>query len=237
MKISKLNNIYQITIFPRLFPVNCYIVEEHNELTLIDTGLSISYKGIVKVAKEINKPLTNIILTHAHGDHVGSLDRLRGYFPETCISISSRDSRLLKGDTSLDAKEPQTPIKGDIPKKIKTVPDLLLKEGDIIGSLEIIETPGHTPGSISLFNRKTGAIIAGDAFQTQNKVAVCGQFVPLFPFPSFATWNKEESLKSARKILSLEPSILAVGHGEMIENPVIIMKQAIYQAENNLVNV
>lgn len=236
MKVRKYGEIYQLTLWPQLFPVNCYIVEEQHEVTLIDTGMPASFKGIVDAIKNIGKPLTNIILTHAHGDHVGSLDRLKETFPEACISISERDSRLLKGDVSLNDDEPQTPIKGGIPKGIKTEPNRLLREGDKIGSLEVVETPGHTPGSISLYSGKTGFIIVGDAFQTRGKIAVSGKLVKTFPFPAFATWNKEEAIQSAKKIQRLKPSILAAGHGTIIQNPENKIAQAIIEAEKNLMN-
>ncbi|MBO2536870.1 MULTISPECIES: MBL fold metallo-hydrolase [Rummeliibacillus] len=237
MKISHFKNIYQITIMPRVFPVNCYIIEEQNELTVIDAGIPASFKGIVKVIEQLNKPLTNIVLTHAHEDHIGSLEHLKEQYPAACVSISIRDSRLLKGDRSLDAHEPQMPIKGGVPKNLQIVPDRLLKEGDTIGSLEVVETPGHTPGSISLFVKNTKAMIVGDALQTKGKVAVSGQFVLLFPFPTLATWNKELALKSAKKILNFNPSLLAVGHGEMIEDPEAVIQIAIKEAEKNLVYV
>lgn len=237
LKVQKFNRIVQLTLWPKLFPINCYLYEEQNELTLIDTGMQASFKGIVEEIQSLGKPLTNIILTHAHGDHLGALDFLKQEFPEVCVSISVRDSRLMKGDKSLDQDEPQTPIKGDIPKNLKTVPDRLLKENDLIGSLVVIETPGHTPGSISLFDKTNGILMAGDALQTQGKIAICGQFVPLFPFPAFGTWNKDLSLESAKKILKLNPSLLAVGHGQVIENPVQNIQQAIFEAEKKLKKV
>lgn len=44
---------------PRILPVNCYIIEEQNELTVIDGGMPAIFKGIVKVIEQLNKPLTN----------------------------------------------------------------------------------------------------------------------------------------------------------------------------------
>lgn len=234
MKVTKIGNVYQLTLWPKIFPVNCYIVEEEKELTLIDTGMPASFKGIVKAITEIGKPLTNIVLTHAHGDHVGTLDKLKQIYKDAVVSISNRDSRLLRGDTTLNEEEPQFPIKGGIPKGIQTNPDRLLNEGDTIGSLKVVETPGHTPGSISLFDTKSGAIIVGDASQTRGKLAVCGQLVKSFPFPAFATWNKEISIQSAKKVFQLEPTLLAVGHGEMIKNPIEAIKKALLVAEKNL---
>ncbi|WP_047984784.1 MBL fold metallo-hydrolase [Ornithinibacillus californiensis] len=234
MKVTRYHNLYQLTIFPRVFPVNCYIYEEEDQLTLIDAGMPSSYKGIVQTVQEINKPLTNIVLTHGHGDHVGALDKLKQAFPNVVVSISERDNSLLKGDTSLRANEAQTPIKGGVPKGIQTEANQLLREGNRVGSLEVFLTQGHTPGSISLLDTKNNAIIAGDAFQTRGRVAVCGQIVRSFPFPAFGTWNKEISLESAKKIWRLRPSLLAVGHGNMIENPSQQMETAIKEAEEKL---
>lgn len=231
MRRKRYQNLYQLTILASLFPVNCYIYEEEDQITLIDAGLSTSFKGIVQTVNELQKPLTNIVLTHGHGDHVGALDRVKALFPNAIVSISERDSRLLKGDKSLDAHEPQRPIKGGVPKNIKTVPDRLLKEGDSIGSLKVVETPGHTPGSISLLDTKYNAIIAGDAMQTRGKVAVAGQMVKSFPFPAFATWDKEQSIMSVRKILDLKPSLLAIGHGNVILNPVDSIQKALKEAK------
>ncbi|WP_010097352.1 MBL fold metallo-hydrolase [Ornithinibacillus scapharcae] len=237
MRIVHKQNLYQLTILPRLFPVNCYIYEEKDQLTLIDAGMPSSYKGIVQMIKDINKPLTNIVLTHGHGDHIGALENLKQTFPNVIVSISERDSRLLKGDRSLDAHETQTPIKGGVPKGLKIEVDRLLIEGDRVGSLEVYTTPGHTPGSISLYDTHHDAIIVGDALQTRGRIAVSGQLVRSFPFPALATWNKEISLESARRIISLKPSLLAVGHGNMIEKPIDPIEKAIKEAEENLNNV
>lgn len=237
MKVSKYNQLYQLTLYPRVFPINCYLYEEQHECTLIDTGIPASFKGIVDLVRKLDKPLTNIILTHPHGDHVGSLDLLKEHFPKATVSISERDNRLLQGDMSLDKNEPQTPIKGGFNKKLKTTADQLLKEGDQIGSLTVIETPGHTPGSISLWDSKKLTIIVGDAMQTKGKIAISGQLVPLFPFPALATWNKEISLESVKKIYELKPTLLAVGHGKIIENPNNFINEAIINAERKLVNV
>lgn len=222
--------MYQLTLWPKFFPVNCYIVEEQKQLTLIDTGMPASFTGIVKLIKELDKPLKYIVLTHAHGNHVGSLEKLKSEFPEALVSISIRDTRLLHGDKTLDIHEPQTPIKGGIPKNLSITPDIYLKEGDSISSLEVVETPGHTPGSISLFDKNQKSIIVGDAFQTQGKVAVSGQLVVMFPFPAFATWNKEIALKSAKKIQRLSPNLLAAGHGKVIVNPAEDIYRAVIDA-------
>jgi glyoxylase-like metal-dependent hydrolase (beta-lactamase superfamily II) len=234
MRLIKKGFLYQVTFMANLFPVNCYLVEEEDGLTLIDAALSFGFKGIVKAAESIGKPITKIVLTHAHDDHVGALDLLKDKLPDVSVYISVRDNRLMNGDRSLEQHEDQTPIKGGVPKKLKTRATILLKDGDQIGSLTAIESPGHTPGSMSFLDNRTKALMAGDAFQTRGGMAVAGDIKPLFPFPAFGTWSKITALKSAKKLAELEPSLLAVGHGEMIENPVEAMKQAIHHLEKKV---
>lgn len=226
--------LYQVSFMASVFPVNCYLVEEEDGLTLIDAALPYSMKGILKAAAAIGKPITKIILTHAHEDHVGALDKIKEALPDVPVYISVRDNRIMHGDTSLDEHEHQTPIKGGVPKKLKTRANILLKEGDLIGSLAAIETPGHTPGSMSFIDTRSKALIAGDAYQTRGGIAVAGDIVTWFPFPAFGTWSKETSLASAKKLVSYQPKLLAVGHGEMLENPIGEMKQAINRLEQKL---
>ncbi|MCZ8522293.1 MULTISPECIES: MBL fold metallo-hydrolase [Paenibacillus] len=233
MRTERIEWLHALTFFPVVFPVNCYLVEEEQELTLIDAALPVSAKGILAAAERIGKPITRIALTHAHDDHVGALDALRTALPDAQVLISARDARLLAGDRSLEAGEPQTPIRGGVPKGLKTRPDGELADGDRIGSLQAIAAPGHTPGSMAFLDTRTGALIAGDSFQTRAGVAVSGKTVPLFPFPAFATWHKGEAVQSARRLRDLQPSLLAVGHGRMLSSPVAAMDRAIAAAERS----
>lgn len=101
MRITKIGTVFQLSFMPRIFPVNCYLVEEENELTLIDAALPFSTKGIIDAAKSIGKPITRIVLTHAHNDHIGALDALKELLPNAQVSISSRDALLLDGNSTL----------------------------------------------------------------------------------------------------------------------------------------
>ncbi|WP_407270933.1 MBL fold metallo-hydrolase [Radiobacillus sp. PE A8.2] len=230
----KQQTVHQVSFFPRFFPVNCYLIEEEAGLTLIDAAMPFSTKKILQVAAAIGKPITRIVLTHAHGDHVGALDELKALHPDAPVYISDRDARLLAGDRSLDAAENDFPIRGGVPKHVKTKPDLLIKDGDQIGSLLAIATPGHTPGSMSFLDTRNEALIVGDAMQTKGGIAVSGQMKLTFPFPALATWNKYEAVKSVRRLLEFKPSQLAVGHGKMIDSPIKSMETAIEKAETKL---
>ena len=86
--------------------VNCYLVREDDGLTLVDTMLPRSAKQILAAVANIGVPVTRIVLTHAHGDHIGSLDELHAALPDAEVIISTRDARLLAKDKSLDPGEP-----------------------------------------------------------------------------------------------------------------------------------
>ncbi|MFC4767809.1 MBL fold metallo-hydrolase [Effusibacillus consociatus] len=234
MQLIREKTVYQLAFLPRFFPVNCYLVEEDEGLTLVDAALPYSSKGILQAASRIGKPITRIILTHAHGDHVGALDALKQVLPDVPVHISSRDARLMAGDRTLDSNEPNTPIRGGVPKKLKTRPDVLLQEGDQIGSLLAVAAPGHTPGSFAFLDTRNKALIAGDAVQTRGGIAVAGQIRPWFPFPAMATWNKQVALESARKLQGYHPSLLATGHGRMLKQPGDAIDRVIAEAEQNL---
>ncbi|MCI1775420.1 MAG: MBL fold metallo-hydrolase [Paenibacillus lautus] len=231
---TTIEQVTQISFLPRLFPINVYLVEESDGVTLIDAGMSFSQKGILQAAADTGKPIKRIVLTHAHGDHVGALDGLKKELPNASVCISRRDALLLKGSAELQPGEPQTPIRGDIPKNVTTVPDVLLEDGDSIGSLKAIATPGHTPGHMAFLDERSGILIAGDAWQTRGGLAVSGVMKPWFPFPAMATWSKEQALESAGMLTALKPAVLAVGHGRMLRNPAGAMQQAVTVAESTL---
>lgn len=232
--MTRFGNVVQVTFMPRVFPVNCYLVEEEDSLTLVDAAMPFGAKGILEAARTLGKPLTRIVLTHPHSDHIGAVDRLKEALPELTVYLSERDAKLLAGDRSPEPGEPDTPVRGGWPKpgQWKTKPDVLLRDGDRVGSLQAVATPGHTPGHLSFLETRSGALLAGDAFQTRGGIAVSGKIVPWFPFPAWATWSKEQALASARKVLALKPTLLAPGHGTMLEEPAAAIGQAVREAEH-----
>lgn len=236
MRSRNFGHCIQITFLPGVFPVNCYLVREDDGLTLIDTGLASSLNAIMRMASSLDAPVQRILLTHGHGDHTRGLDRLHDFVPHAEVLMSERDSRLLVGDTSLDDGEPQAKIKGDL-KQCRTRPTGFLKAGDRVGSLEVISCPGHTPGHLAFFDTRDGTLIAGDAFQTHGGIAVAGTIRPFFPFPALATWDKATALTSARHLRDLQPSNLAVGHGNVLAHPLEAMDAAIRRAEQQLSEV
>ena len=124
------------TRLSRLAFVNAYLVREDDGFTVIDTMLPLSAKRIVREAERQAVPIVRILLTHAHGDHVGSLDDLAGMVGDAEVIISERDARLLRRDRTMDPGEPDSKLRGSFPGA-KTSPNRMVNGGDRIGSLEV----------------------------------------------------------------------------------------------------
>lgn len=227
---NRWGNVTQLSFLPGMFPLNCFLVEEDDGLTLIDACMPFAANGILEAAKAAGKPLARIVLTHAHGDHIGAVPALKARFPEARIGISRREAALLRGDKSLLPGEPRTPPKGAIPKRAPFAPDFMFDDGDRLGSLTAVSAPGHTPGHFAFHESGHNVLIAGDAFQTRGGMAVSGRLQWRFPFPAIATWHAPTALESARKLTLLQPDVLAVGHGAALERPAAAMRKAIEQA-------
>lgn len=219
-------HLIQLTKYPLAFPMNCYLVLEEDGLTLVDSTMSSPADEVAALVKQLGKELRRVALTHAHGDHVGGVAGVRQRFPGIEVSIAERDAPILAGDKTLLPTEPQTPVKGYF-VKVDWKPDRLLKPGDRVGSLEVVPSSGHTPGHVAFLDTRDRSLIAGDAFQTRAGIAVSGDLRLLFPFPAMATWNKQTALASAVALRALDPSLLAVGHGEALKAPDAAMDRAI----------
>jgi glyoxylase-like metal-dependent hydrolase (beta-lactamase superfamily II) len=206
--------------------VNAYLVAEDDGLTLVDTGIPKGARELLAVAREIGAPIVRILLTHAHVDHVGSLDALAAELPDAEVLISTREARLLAGDMSFDAGEPTTKMGGGF-VDVATTPTRTLADGDRVGSLRVVAAPGHTVGQIALVDERDGTLICGDAYSTLGGVATTARVNWRFPIPGMATWNRPTALRTARELRQLEPTRLAPGHGRVVTDPLAPMDQAI----------
>jgi glyoxylase-like metal-dependent hydrolase (beta-lactamase superfamily II) len=219
-----------LTRISRFGFVNAFLVEEEDGLTLVDTAIPGSAKAIRAAAEALGRPIVRIALTHAHGDHIGSLDALATALPGVEVLISERDARLLAKNKTTDPGEPpEAKMRGSYPGA-KTAPTRTLSPGDRVGSLEVIAAPGHTPGHVAFLDTRDRTLIAGDAYSTIGGVATSAKVNPLFPFPVIATWHKPTALETARALRALDPARLAVGHGPIVDAPGAAMDKAIAKA-------
>ncbi len=191
-----------------------FIVIGSDGASVIDAGLFGSVKKIIKYVEKIGlKPsdIKTIVLTHPHIDHAGSLSSLK---KATCakVAIHKEDADYLSGKKKQEIK-----AKGLRPMLLRLLmrfmapkpvePDILLTDGDRIGGLTVIHTPGHTPGSISLYDPDRKIIYVGDALRYVNgKIQGPPGFTP----------DPETAKRSIKKIADLDYEIMLGGHGDVL---------------------
>jgi glyoxylase-like metal-dependent hydrolase (beta-lactamase superfamily II) len=205
--------------------VNAFLVREEDGFTLVDTTVGGGADELIAAARQAGAEIRRIALTHGHGDHVGSLDALKQQLGDSVeVLMPQLDARIHAGEKVVDGKPP-----GQWPT-LKTAPDVRLAGGERIGSLEVVPTPGHTPGHVSFLDTRDRTIIVGDVFTSIGGLAVSNHFHLRFPLAAMATWDKAKDLESAKKLRELDPAMLVVGHGGPVRNPGPALDKAVSAA-------
>jgi glyoxylase-like metal-dependent hydrolase (beta-lactamase superfamily II) len=214
-----------LTLLNKFRFVNAYLVREDDGYTLVDTMMSAA-GDVINATKDAGIDIRRIALTHGHGDHVGSLDALKTRLGDSIqVLIPELDDRILAGEKVTEGKLP-----GSWPE-VKTRADVRLGHGDRVGSLEVVSSPGHTPGHVAFLDTRDRSLIAGDVFTSIGKVSVTSHYYARFPLATMGTWDRSKDVESARALRALDPSLLVVGHGSPVRNPDAAMDQAIARAE------
>ena len=152
----------------------------------------------VKKIKERGDEVNYVLLTHGHFDHVMGLKEILSSFPEAEIYISKEDHPLLISDNLRILSS------FGIPLSLYSMPEISLFNSykDTLGPFEIIPTPGHTKGGVSLYIRSEGILFSGDTlFQGGEGRTDLGG-------------NWRELMASLKKICTLDnKTIVLPGHG------------------------
>ncbi len=169
--------------------VSAYVLVRGGEAAVVDTGVSGSADDIEAGLGGLGlgwDDVGHVILTHLHGDHIGSVEDVMDRAADAAGYAGEADI------PSIPAPRPLVPV-GD---------------GDRVFDLDIIATPGHTPGHISVHDPVGGILVAGDALigEGGGVVGPSAQFSDDMP----------TALESARKLGALEFEIALFGHGDPV---------------------
>ncbi len=214
----------------RVVFVNVYTIRgAGGQWSLIDSGLPLSTTRVKHWVQSVfgeNAKPQNIILTHGHFDHVGTVQELAN---EWNVPVFAHPAELpfLNGQTKYPPPDPSvggglmavmSPLfprtSTDIRDRVQTLPS----DGSVPGlpGWRWLHTPGHAPGHVSLFRESDRLLLPGDAFCTTNQssfLAVASQKPELTGPPAYYTPDWDAARDSVRKLAALRPLTVAPGHG------------------------
>ena len=203
--------LWQVTFhFPA--STNCWIFLDTDGLVLIDAANPWNAATILSIIEQLGRPLRRIVITHAHPDHAGSaaeLARRTG----ALVYAHENDRRFLDGSSSMADTPGFWLCRGVLqmgqflgmlnPPAVNGL--VIIGDAENIGSLQVIHTPGHTPGSISLWSEEAGAIFCGD-----NLFAVFNTLRIGLPWFTLDLKTQAESIK---RYTEFPARLLLSGHG------------------------
>ncbi len=200
---------------------NPYILVDDDGLTVIDTGMPGSEKKILAYITGLGKSardVKRIIITHADLDHFGGLAALQKASGARTYASQIEANAIAKGKSSREIKPSGFSLRRILftvlRPFIKATPSQvheIIAEGQTLptlGGLQVLETPGHTPGHISLFAPAVGALFCGDSMVSDEKGLQGSR-------PGI-TWDEAKARESERKQAGLGARIVCSGHGPVV---------------------
>ncbi|AVP55645.1 MBL fold hydrolase [Clostridium tetani] len=206
-----------------IFPV---ILSDEKELVLIDCGYP-NFLPLIKTAAKENgidiSKLTKIIITHHDFDHMGSLAEFKRQYPNIKILSSIEDEKYISGKEkslrlqqaqSIYDKLPEDEKKGamEFQQFLENIEnakvDECLKDKDSFpwcGGMEVVATPGHMPGHISIYIKDSKTLVSGDALVVEDdKLTIAN--------PQY-TLDIDTAKKSIKKLLNYDIDKIICYHG------------------------
>ena len=200
--------------FTGLLAGRVYAITTGDEITLIDTSITSAAPKILKQLQAAGyqpEQVRRILITHAHPDHVGSLPALKAATGAQ-VYVSVQDTPVVEG-REIFTTNPNTPM----PKPRKPFPgtpvDVQLSDGDVIpdalGGLQVVFTPGHSPGHIAFWQPEQRVLFVGDVL-----FHLWGITQP----PDAFTVDPARNRQSIARVEQLQPQVVCFGHGEPLHN-------------------
>jgi glyoxylase-like metal-dependent hydrolase (beta-lactamase superfamily II) len=211
--------------------INCYLIEDGNEMTLVDAGLPgfrAQLEAYLRSRGRSVNDIAAVLLTHGHGDHVGMAEGIRTDAPAPVL-VHERDAEMArtgkvhKRDGSLLPYLRRPAVYrlfasaarngGARTTKIAELTTFTDEAADldIPGTPRVIPTPGHSPGHVSFHLPDRGVVIAGDALCTYN--VLTGKRGPQ-TLPKAFAFDSLQMLASLDAIERIDAGIMLFGHGE-----------------------
>ncbi len=200
---------------------NPYIIVDADGLTIIDAGFPRNGKKILAYVASLGKSeqdVKRIIITHADLDHFGGLAALQKASGARTYTTRVEADAIAQGKASREIRLTGFSLRrilfSLLSPFVKATPfqvHEIVAEGQVLpvlGGLRVVETPGHTPGHISLFAPSVGVLFCGDSM-VSNEMGLLGSRPGI-------TWDDARARESERKQAGLGARIVCPGHGPVV---------------------
>lgn len=171
--------------------VSAYVLVRGSEIAIVDTGTpgnTDTFGDVIQSAGLGWDDVNHVILTHHHGDHVGGLNEILG---------AATGATVYAGEADIPSIQASQPLQSVL-------------DGDEVFGMQIIGTPGHTAGHVSVYDPNASLLVAGDALVGGEGGGVAGP-------PARFTDDTAAANESIQKLATLNYETLVFGHGEPIE--------------------
>ena len=190
----------------KLLSCTGYLLTEER-LTLIDAGLPGSRRPLERYLARIGRRLDEverIVCTHGHPDHIGGVRELAAGGAEVLIHPDDLSGLALTLREALRARSRGSLLHFLTPHPGEAVPIL---DGDVLpvlDGLEVIHTPGHTPGSVCLWLPEQRVLFTGDVLQVVRGRLTYASAIFSHDYPA--------ARQSVARLAELDPKVIAMAH-------------------------